>query len=193
MAVSAAVNTVISQILFRVARETESIALEADALHLRTDVYTSAGVAVGLGLLKLTGLHILDPLVAMGVAALIIKAAWDLTRTAFRPLLDVELPEDEEKQVIAAIEEFSSDYVEFHKLRSRRSGAERHIDLHLVVHKSLPILEVHKLSDAIEAAIRKRFPRSYILIHMEPCEEDCARCELPVAGDTRNEAAPTEG
>ncbi|MHB8945748.1 MAG: cation diffusion facilitator family transporter, partial [Bacillota bacterium] len=108
MAISAVVNTIVSEVLFRVARKTESIALEADALHLRTDVYTSVGVAGGLALLKLTGLHILDPLVALGVAALIIRAAWELTMTAFRPLLDVSLPKDEEDQIIAAIREHAT-------------------------------------------------------------------------------------
>lgn len=176
MAVSAAVNTVVSEVLFRVARKTESIALEADALHLRTDVYTSVGVAVGLGLLKLTGWHILDPLVALAVAALIIRASWNLTMTAFRPLLDVALPTDEEEQIVAAIQEYATDFVEFHKLRARRAGADRHVDLHLVVHRNRAVAEVHKLCDDIEAAIKRRFPHSFVLIHMEPCTEDCPRC-----------------
>ncbi len=177
MAVSAAVNTVVSQVLSRVARKTESIALEADALHLRTDVYTSVGVAVGLALMKLTGLHILDPLVALGVAALIIRAAWELTMTAFRPLLDVSLPKEEEDQIVAAIQEHAADFVEFHKLRARRAGAERHVDLHLVVHHDHAVADVHKLCDNIEAAIRRRFPRTYVLIHMEPCPEACPKCD----------------
>lgn len=177
MTISAIVNTIVSEVLFRVARKTESIALEADALHLRTDVYTSVGVAVGLGLLRLTGLHILDPLVALGVAALIMRAAWELTMTAFRPLLDVSLPKDEEDQIIAAIQEHAADYVEFHKLRARRAGAERHVDLHLVVHRDHVVAEVHQLCDNIEAAIRRRFPQTDVLIHMEPCQEACFRCD----------------
>ena len=178
MAFSAVVNLVISEILFRVARKTESIALEADALHLRTDVYTSIGVVAGLGLLRVTGLHVLDPLVALGVAALIIKAAWELTMAAFRPLLDAALPKDEESQIIAAIQEHSADFIEFHKLRARRAGAERHVDLHLVVHRDQAVAEVHRLCDEIEAAIRRRFPQTDVLIHMEPCGDDCPRCSV---------------
>ena len=177
MTASAIVNTVVSEVLFRVARKTESIALEADALHLRTDVYTSVGVAVGLALLKLTGLHILDPLVALGVAVLIIRAAWELTMTAFRPLLDVSLPKEEEDQIIAAIQEHAADFVEFHKLRARRAGGERHVDLHLVVHRDHAVAEVHQLCDNIEAAIRRHYPRTYVLIHMEPCPEACPKCD----------------
>jgi cation diffusion facilitator family transporter len=99
MCFSAAVNWVVSSLLMKTARETDSIALEADALHLRTDVYTSAGVAVGMLLLWVTDIQLFDPLIAIAVALLIIKAAYDLTIKAFFPLLDTSLPQEELSQL----------------------------------------------------------------------------------------------
>ncbi len=178
MAVSALVNVLVSNRLMKVARDTDSVALEADAMHLRTDVYTSAGVMLGLLLIKLTGINLLDPLVAMTVALLILKAGWDLTKQAFFPLVDVSLPAEEEKIIVAVIEEYSSQYLEFHKLRTRKAGSERHIDLHLVVPKESPVREVHDLCDAIENEIENRLPQSHVLIHTEPCActAECDQC-----------------
>lgn len=180
MGISALVNWLISNNLFKVAAETDSVALEADALHLRTDVYTSLGVLVGLAAIKLTGLTILDPLVAIAVALLIIKAAWDLTKTSFVHIIDSRLPQEEEAVVIEILERHSGNFVEFHKLRSRKSGAERFIDLHLVVPKNWPVLEVHQLCDHLEERIEEALPRTHVLIHIEPCtsgKQKCFGCE----------------
>jgi len=180
MAFSAVVNYLVSGHLFRVAREADSVALKADGLHLRTDVYTSTGVAAGLVLIHLTGLTFLDPVIAILVALLIVRAAWDLTREAFRPLLDVRLSEDEEHRVREVVESFAPEYVDFHKLRTRKAGPERHIDLHLVVHPDHPIAEAHALADRIERSLKECWERTSILIHIEPCESsDCGRCSNP--------------
>lgn len=176
MGFSALVNFLVSKALFRTARKTDSIALEADAVHLRTDVYTSIGVLAGLLLLKITRLAILDPLVAIGVALLIVKASYDLIRQAFVPLVDARLPCEEEEAIIEIIQRYSEEFVEFHKLRSRKSGAERHVDLHLVVHRDRPVSQVHEVCDRIEADIHERFPLTTVLIHVEPCPEDCQEC-----------------
>src|SRR5690606_31679560 len=113
MGFSGAVNWVISSLLIKTARETDSVALEADALHLRTDVYTSLGVAGGLLLLWATDIHLFDPLIAIGVALLIIKAAYDLIMKAFFPLLDTSLPLEEEEQIKEIICGFDSRFVGF--------------------------------------------------------------------------------
>lgn len=181
MAVSAGVNWGISIVMFRAAKKTDSIALQADALHHFTDVYTSAGVAAGIALLKLTGIQLLDPIVAILVSLLIIKAAYDLTRDAFSPLLDAELPAGEAAALRDAINEFRGEFVGYHRLRARRSGSDRHIDLHLVVHRDRRIGEVHALCDAIEARIRELMPRATIVIHTEPCDDSCRVCQSPVA------------
>jgi cation diffusion facilitator family transporter len=168
MGLSAAANWGVSGYLFRVARDEESMALEADALHLRTDVWTSLGVLGGLVAVELTGLWWLDPAAAIAVAGLITRAGWDLCREALSPLVDARLPASEEQEIVRLIEQHRGRYVEYHDLRTRRSGPVRHVDFHLVVWGHWPLAEVHKLCDEIEAAIMGRFPTAHVLIHPEP-------------------------
>jgi len=183
MAISAIVNWIVSERLLKVAKDTDSVALEADALHLRTDVYTSAGVFGGLVAIHFTGLNILDPVIAIGVACLILKAAYDLTRNAFMHILDIRLPDDEEKAIHEVLAGFNKDYVEYHKLRTRKAGAERHIDLHLVVPKSQTVKQSHDLSDAITALIKERLASSHVLVHIEPCDGSCGDCSVSACPD----------
>lgn len=176
MGASALVNTGVSRHLFRVAKATDSMALQADALHLSTDVFTSLGVFAGLILIHFTGLWWLDPLVAIGVALMIMKAAYGLFLQAVRPLADVKLPDEEEAEIIRILEGHTGDYVEWHDLRTRKAGAERYIDLHLVVHRNEPLGDVHDLCDRIEEEIEERFAGASVLIHPEPCDGHCAGC-----------------
>lgn len=171
MLLSAVVNIGVSRYLFRVARRTDSVALEADAWHLTTDVYTSLGVLVGLVVVRLTGFNLLDPLIAMGVAVLIVKAAWDVTRKSWTGLLDERLPAEEEGIIAAAILEHGREMVGFHQLRTRKSGSVRYIDLHLVLEKNVTLEQAHKLCDHLEADIKTRLPGSALNIHCEPPEE----------------------
>ena len=188
MGLSGLVNLFISSNLMKTARATDSIALEADAWHLRTDVFTSFGVAAGMLLIWITGRSIIDPILAIGVALLIIKASYDLTVKAFSPLLDARLPLDEEAVIRQIILSYGPQYIGFHELRTRKSGSERHIDLHLVAPRDQSIARSHELCDQIEQAVSDRYPGARILIHVEPCREgdDCslctARCEAQ-AGD----------
>ncbi|TGE34161.1 cation diffusion facilitator family transporter [Desulfosporosinus sp. Sb-LF] len=176
MGVSAIMNLIVSTRLMKVAKLTDSVALEADALHLRTDVYTSLGVFSGLLLIKLTGWAILDPIIALGVALMILKASFDLTKEAFSPLVDVSLP-DEEREIIAEVLLVHADeFVEFHKLRTRKAGAERHVDLHLVVAKYTSVVDVHELCDMIEQEINEKLHGTHILIHAEPCSSRDTAC-----------------
>ncbi len=176
MGLSAVVNLFVSRHLFAVANRTDSIALTADALHLRTDVYTSAGVFVGLLAIQFTGLGILDPLIAIMVALMIIKAAIDLTRTAFFPILDTCLPDEEERLVHEVMARYADRYLEYHKLRTRKAGHVRHIDMHLVVPRMATVQEGHALAHAISADIEQALPHSHILIHVEPCPGGCDEC-----------------
>lgn len=178
MGFSAAANWVVSSLLMKTAHETDSIALEADALHLRTDVYTSVGVAGGLLLLWITGIHLFDPLIAIGVALLIIKAAYDLTAKAFFPLLDASLPPEEEASIKEIIEIFGTHFVSFHKMRTRKAGDQRFVDLHLVVPQYQNIAATHEVCDDIEREITDKYPGAQVLIHVEPCQigEDCKEC-----------------
>lgn len=165
MAVSAVVNILVSRKLYKVAKKTDSIALEADALHLKTDVYTSLGVAAGLLLLWITGWHLLDPLVAIAVALLILWESYKLMKNAFSPLVDTSLSV-EENQIIR--EEISRRGFSFHKLRTRKSGSFRFAELHLEMPENMELKDVHRICDEIENAIVTRIRNIDISIHVEP-------------------------
>jgi cation diffusion facilitator family transporter len=177
MLISVIVNIGVSRTLMKVAKETDSMALEADALHLSTDVWTSVGVLVGLVLIRITNIFVLDPIVAIAVAVLIMKAAYDLTKRTFDDLTDKRIPEEEEKIVRDILKEHDHVIHDFHKLRTRMSGPDRHIDLHIVVSKYLGLEEVHNLCDHIENEIKAAISNAHVLIHCEPCDGECEICD----------------
>ncbi|HMK16078.1 MAG TPA: cation diffusion facilitator family transporter [Methanomicrobiales archaeon] len=176
MAISALVNLLVSRRLMKVAKETGSIALEADAWHLRTDVYTSVGVLAGLVLIRLTGIQIIDPLVAIGVAIVIIKAAYGLSSRSLADLIDRSLPEQDQDRIRQIICEHSGDYAGFHGLKTRRAGPDIFIDFHLVVPGEISALQSHDLTDHLESDLITEFPRATVTIHVEPCNGGCTRC-----------------
>lgn len=178
MGISSLVNYLVSRHLLNVAVKTDSVALEADALHLRADVYTSAGVLGGLVAIKLTGITLLDPIIAIVVALMIMKTAWELTKNAFFHILDVKLPDDEEAIIHEVLQEHKQHFLEYHKLRTRKSGHIRHIDMHLVVPKLMTVEMGHKLSHQITELIEKRLAHSHILVHIEPCQGQCDDCAV---------------
>jgi len=176
MGISALVNWYVSNRLFKVAKQSESIALESDAWHLRTDIYTSLGVFIGLILIRLTGIAILDPLIAIGVAIVIMKAAYDLTRRSLSDLIDHSIPPADEKRIQEIICDHASIYAGFHDLKTRRSGPEIFIEFHLVLPGDISVLQSHDLADHLESDLKTEFPRANITIHAEPCNEGCTRC-----------------
>jgi len=179
MAVSAAVNWFVSRRLMTVALQTESIALESDAWHLRTDVYTSAGVTLGLVLIRVTGISSIDSIFAIGIALVIIRAAYDLTRRSVADLIDQSLPENDENRIKEIICEHASEYAGFHDLRTRRSGPDIFVDFHLVMPGNISVEQSHDLADHLESDLIVEYPRSNITIHIEPCYEGidgCHRC-----------------
>ena len=156
------------------------MALVADGWHLRTDVWTSAGVAGGLSLYYLGSvffpeleLHWIDPVVALGVAGLILKAAWELTSVSFQALLDERLPESEESIVTEIISSFFPQAKSFHKLKTRKSGSERFVEFHLVVHKDLTVKVAHDICDEITRQIVEKLTNATVMIHTEPCLDAC--------------------
>jgi cation diffusion facilitator family transporter len=167
MALSAIVNAGVSWYLFRVARQEDSIALEADAHHLATDVYTSMGVALGLCAVWITGYHWIDPLVAIGVALLIVRIGWDLTRYAGHQLMDVSLPAAEIATIEVALRAHRG-ILEYHRLRTRKSGSDRHVDVHLVLPGSMPLSQAHDIAAEIETTVAALFPRTYVVTHLDP-------------------------
>ena len=167
MLIASAVNLVISKILLNVSKKTFSIALEADAMHLLTDVYTSLGVFVGLILVRLTGIKIIDPIAAIFVAILIGKTSIEMIRKSMMDLVDSTLPEEDVKIILNVINSHS-EVKNYHKLRTRQSGIRKEIDIHLKLDKDLPLYSAHEVSSLIESELAKTLPNSYITIHEEP-------------------------
>ncbi len=180
MLISALANIFVSKVLFKVGNETDSAALKADGWHLMTDVYTSGGVMTGLGIIWITervlpgyNIHWIDPVAAIAVALLILRAAYKLTVESGRDLLDASLPQEEEDWIRTYVAKMAGTVRGFHRLRTRKSGAHRFVQFHLLVHADMSVDESHKLHDAIVAAIKERFPASTVTIHVEPCDLSC--------------------
>jgi cation diffusion facilitator family transporter len=188
MGIAMITNILVSRYLLKVSRETDSLALEADAAHLTTDVMTMGGVFIGLIIVRVghlfgADLNILDPIVAILVSFLIIRTSYMLTTKAFGGLVDVALPEAEERIIKAAItEHFGGEVVSFHRLRTRKAGSQRYIDLHLVMPRQISIEKAHKMCDHLEKDVRTRLPNTDFTIHVEPCEGTCDGCDLVTCG-----------
>jgi cation diffusion facilitator family transporter len=172
MFISALTNLFISRKLYYVARKEDSMALEADALHLKTDVYTSLGVGLGILLIKLTGLYILDSIVAILVALLIIKEAWGLCKNAFEYLLDVKLPDEEEAAIERVIAEYNNQFIDFHKLKTRKSGTKKYIDFHITVDPGLTVKETHEIIGNLKRAMSEKFGNTRVSIHVDPYRDE---------------------
>lgn len=173
MVASVLLNTLVSRYLFRVAREEDSLALEADAHHLATDVYTSLGVACGLVVVWVTGWHIVDPLVAIAVAVLILRIGFSLTMKSLHHLMDARLPATE----ISRIENILNGEARihsWHNLRTRKSGNTRHIDLHIVFRNDATLLEAHEVADELEKRIARELAPAHVVIHVDPYDTEKA-------------------
>ena len=170
MVVSGVANLIVSRkVLYPVARRTQSAALEADAAHLLTDVYTSFGVAGGLLLVKITGWPYFDPIAAILVALLIIRTGYQLVVQSTRVLLDQTLPEEELEEIRRCVQEHSGDLIwGYHKLRARQAGSRRHIDLHITVDETMTVAKAHETAEHIAADIRECVPNADVLVHIEP-------------------------
>jgi len=165
MLISAIVNTIVSRRLYKVARATNSVALEADALHLKTDVYTSLGVSAGLGLILITGINWLDPIIAILVALFIIKESYNLLKRAFTPLLDTAWSEAEIEELEARLNNLE---VNYHDLRTRVAGNYRFIDIHIQIPEDVSVGKAHKYCDKIENELTKVYENLTVTIHVEP-------------------------
>ncbi len=180
IAFASIVNLLVSAWLFRRAHETQSPALEGDAAHLRTDAYTSLGVLVGLALVEWTDQTWLDPAVALVIAAAIVVTGLRLVARSWRVLVDEALPEEELAAIEAAITEFArSEVVGYHKLRTRRAGARRYVDLHLQFRAGTTLEAAHGIAHDLQDRIAARLRGADVLIHLEP--EDMIR-EDPIGG-----------
>jgi cation diffusion facilitator family transporter len=168
MFISAFINMLVSKKLYKVSQEEDSMALEADALHLKTDVYTAAGVGIGILLMKLTGLYILDPIVAIIVALMIIKEAWELCKNAWDSLLDSKLSDDEEREIEKILSRHRDQFIDFHKLKTRKSGNIKHIDFHITVPYDLTVQESHDIIASIKKDMNVSLKNTRVSIHVDP-------------------------
>jgi len=169
IAASAAANLIVGGIVARRARTTESAALEGDAAHLRTDALTSAGVLVGLVLVQITGADWIDPIVALAVAAAIVVSGMRILTRSSRVLVDEALPADEQRAIREAVQSFGPRGVAgYHKLRTRRAGARRYVDLHVQFRAGTTLEDAHAIAHELQDAIQARVRGADVLIHLEP-------------------------
>jgi cation diffusion facilitator family transporter len=168
-AVASGINLACGLLLISAGKRLHSIALEADGHHLMTDVWTSAGIIAGVAVVAGTGWHILDPLIAIGVAVHIVFTGFMLMRRSFAGLLDAAIPEAERAEIENIFTEYRKRYgVEFHALLTRQAGARRFISFHLLVPDAWPVDRAHQLSEEVESRIGSLVPNAILLSHIEP-------------------------
>jgi len=158
-------------IMLRAAREHRSITLEADARHLLTDVWTTAGVFVGIILVAWTGWLRLDPLVALAVAVQILWTGWELMSRSFQGLMDRAIPDDDRAQVVEVLDSLRHQGGDYHALRTRVAGAKSFVDVHVLLPGTMTIQQGHDLAESLENEIRGRLPHVEVLTHLEPLED----------------------
>lgn len=197
MLVSVAANIFVSRKLFIVGEETDSVALKADAWHLRTDVYTSLGVLTGLLIIVLggyispsTNLQWVDPIAAIVVALHIARTSYHLILESARDLIDFGLPNDEIEEVRRHIAAFAPTVRGIHRLRTRKAGGNRFVEFHLRVDSSMSVDESHRITDMIACAIKQHYPGTTVTIHIEPC--NCAKATAGSCGCLLSEEARRE-
>ncbi len=169
--VASAVNFFVARVLLRAARRNGSIALEADAKHLLTDVWTSIGVVLGLAAARLTGWYVLDPILALAVTGNILYIAGSLLRRSALGLLDTALDPELRSRILDVLDEYEADGVHFHALRTRQAGARRFISFHVLVPGDWSVQEGHDLLEVIEERVRLAVPQSTVFTHLEPIED----------------------
>jgi len=187
MILSIVVNYYVTHRLLIAAKLTESAALEGDALHLRADIWTSIGVLVGLGLISITGITFIDPAIALFVAAIVFRAGYKMTKESVKELTDISLPEDEEF-VIREIISGHPEVIAFHRLRTRRSGSYRLIDVHIILNKNMHLDKAHEICDLLEQEIKHCLGGMCdVIIHTEPCDyhDEFGSCPLLPPEETK--------
>lgn len=166
-----ALNALVAWVLLKAAKRFHSISLRADAHHLLTDVWTSMGVVLGIALVKLTGLTILDPLIAIGVALNIIVTGWRLFHETASGLLDRSLPDDEQHQLEQLLASHETESIRFHALRTRVAGSRRFVSFHVLVPGHWSVQQGHDLCEQLEQEIATALTRTHVLTHLEPIED----------------------
>lgn len=178
MGISVLVNIIVSSYLFKVAKVTDSIAIYSDAEHLRTDIFSSLTVFIGLIIIKYTGLHIIDAIIATIVAMVIMNAGYKICKQTMNDILDGSLPQKD----IDTIDKIIKNYIQhgitcIKDIKTRRSGKDKEINMTLLVDGNITVNSAHEICDKIENEIESNLGNSKIIIHIEPMKECCASCK----------------
>lgn len=168
--ISVVVSFWLSRHLKKVSKETNSPALAADSLHYAMDVYSNAGLLAAIVLVKYTGMTWLDSIFSIGIGVYIISEAINLARLGLRDVLDAQLPEEVLSEIDEIIRSADDHHIDYHNLRTRNSGSNKHIDFHLTVCKHLTVQAAHDITERIEDDIRRLVPGSDIIVHLDPCQ-----------------------
>jgi cation diffusion facilitator family transporter len=166
--VASAINFWTARVLLDAGRKYRSITLEADARHLMTDVWTSAGVVLGVGAVAATGWLRLDPIIALIVAANILRTGWQLLRRSVRGLLDAALPPAEQDAIHDVLKKYQASGIQYHALRTRQAGTRAFISLHVLVPADWTVQRGHDLLEQLERDIRGVVTGAQLFTHLEP-------------------------
>lgn len=183
----AAINGGVALVLWRAGTRLRSITLQADARHLLTDVWTTVGVLVGVGLVGFTGWLVLDPLVALLVAANILWTGWRLIQASGLGLLDTALPVEDQHTIAEVLDSFRARGIDFHAVRTRQAAARRFVSLHVLVPGAWTVQQGHDLVEEVEGALHRALPDTTVFTHLEPREDPIAYDDT---GLDRNVTAP---
>jgi cation diffusion facilitator family transporter len=182
-AVATLINFATARILMDVGKRHRSITLEADAHHLMTDVWTSAGVFVGVALVMLTGWLWLDPLVALAVGLNILWTGWRLMRRSTEGLMDIALAPDERAVLEAVLNRYREQGVDFHAVRTRQAGARAFVTMHMLVPGAWTVQHAHDWSERLETDLRVALPQLHVTTHVEPREDAASYADEPIQRD----------
>lgn len=188
--IAALVNFFTARVLLAAGRTYRSITLEADAEHLLSDVWTSAGVVIGVAAVAVTGWLWLDPLLALGVAAYIVWTGWRLVQRSVAGLMDGALPPEQHQMVVAVLDEFRACGIDYHALRTRQSGARGFVNVHILVPGAWSVQRGHDLLEEIETRLRARLPHVATLTHLEPLEDPASNLDISLDRPAPDQTPP---
>jgi cation diffusion facilitator family transporter len=183
--VASVINLLVARVLFRAGRRHQSITLEADAQHLMSDVWTSAGVILGVSAAAMTGWQRLDPVIAILVAISIVRTGVGILRRSLLGLLDTAIPEDLQREITRIMARHARHGVRFHALRTRQAGAWRFIDFHVLVPGNWSVQRGHDLLEEIEEEVRGAIPNSSVFTHLEPIEDPASFADVHLERDSQ--------
>ncbi len=181
MLISIVTSFFLSRHLRRVAKATGSTAIDASARNISADVYSAAGVLLGLLMVRLTGIVLFDPIIALIMAVFVLKAGYEVIKRAVHELIDHALPKEEQEILNNCLQLHNAQLVSYHAVRSRRAGNQSFIDLHMVMPRNFTVENAHDMCDHLEQEIEEKIKGANVIIHSEPCNsDDCIHCFITV-------------